>query len=516
MAGSGIMRDGASFEFEIPYIDAVHFDQLPGVMAREALLVGHRYPPLDKPFTYCDMGCGTGATLITLAASYPEAKFYGVDLSADHIAHAQAAAEAASLTNITFFCGTFADAAAGSVPPCDYISAHGILSWIPQSVEAELLSAVATLLNPGGLFQLSANLQPGWGQMSPLRAIMRHYVSHASGNAEDRLREAIHKTRALVASDDHDFGKDNPEARGLTGNWRNREAAYVGHEMLGGAWRHFTVGEVMALCRHHGLHCCGPIHSERHRNRATVAAFDVASEETEVLEDFWSLAKGEGFRSLTFIKPEAEDFERSEMQLEGEDVIGFPVFARWSVWAPPPEVELSDWTVALDSQPHYLGRVLAGAMTGEIPEEEFAAVAKFVGAALMVRNAIIYANAAFEVDTENCSEMNFEAVHPLTTQMLAKPRTYRYGGHAPSTVLGGGLFLRPAQAALLRAYLEDAPNKIEFARSLLAELDPEAPPWALEDPDRTLPDPADDIVGFRNDWLPFLLRLGVIRPREGG
>ncbi len=514
MTDSGIMREGADFEFEIPYIDAVHFDQLPGVMAREALLVGHRYPPLDKPFVYCDMGCGTGATLITLAASYPDAQFYGVDLSADHIAHAQAAAEAAGLTNVTFFCGTFADAAAGSVPPCDYISAHGILSWIPQAVEAELLSAVETLLKPGGLFQLSANLQPGWGQMSSLRAIMRHYAAHATGNAEDRLREVIGKTRALIASDDHEFGKNNPEARGLTENWRNREAAYVGHEMLGGAWRHFTVGEVMALCRRHGLQCCGPIHSERHRNRAKIASFDVASIDTETLEDFWSLAKGEGFRSLTFIKPEGDSFERSEMQLEGEDVIGFPVFARWSVWAPPPEVELSDWTLNFDTQPHYLGRVLAGAMTGEIPEYEFPAVAKFVGTALMVRNAIVYANAAFDVETENCSEMNVEATHPLTMQVLQKPRTYRYGGHVPSTVLGGGLFLRAGQAALLRAWLEGAPDKIDFARTLLADMDAKAPPWAVDDPDRPLPDPAEDIVGFRTDWLPFLLRLGVIRPRE--
>ncbi len=514
MSSDGIMRRGEGFEFEIPYIDAVHFDQFPGVMAREALIAGQRPPALDEPFVYCDMGCGTGATILMLAASFPESHFYGVDLSADHIDHAEANRLATGIENATFFQGSFERAAQGSVPPCDFISAHGILSWIPEAVETELLTAVQSLLKPSGLFQLSANLQPGWGQMSPLRQIMRHHIAHAEGNAEDRLLTAIGKTAALVSNENNSFGGKNPDAKGITGNWRNREAAYVGHEMLGGAWRHFSVGEVMRLCKGFGLECCGPLASAGRLNGEKIASFEIDSTETETLEDFMSFSAGEGFRSLVFTKPENEEFERSEMELLGDDVLGFPVFARWSVWAPEPKEPLSEWTLQFDDQPHYLARIMAEAASGAIPGAEFAAVAHFVGSALMARNALIYADTARDVETENCSEFSFEAPHPLTAHVLAQPRTYRYGGFVPSPILGGGVSLSPVRAALLGAFLDNSTDKLAYARAIIAKMDAKAPPWALEDPDRALPDPADEIDDFTRDWLPFLLRLGVIQAQS--
>jgi len=513
MSSDGIMRGGDDFEFEIPYIDAVQFEQFPGVMAREALIAGQRPPALDAPFVYCDMGCGTGATLLMLAASFPESQFYGVDLSADHIAQAEANRAAAGIENATFFCGSFERAASEGVPPCDFISAHGILSWIPGEVEAELLTAVQTLLKPGGLFQLSANLQPGWGQMSPLRQIMRHHVTHAEGDAEDRLLAAISKTAALIGDENSRFGTKNPEAKAITQNWRNREAAYVSHEMLGGAWRHFSVGEVMRLCKTFGLECCGPLASAGAHNAEKIASFGIDSDEIETLEDFMSLSGGEGFRSFIFTKPEGE-FARSELEILGDDVLGFPVFARWSVWAPEPEEPLSEWTQQFDDQPHYLARVLAEAMSEAIPGAEFAAVAQFIGAALMARNAMIYANIALEVETENCSDFSLEVAHSLTTQVLNQPRTYRYGGFVPSPVLGGGVSLSPVRAALLRAFLDNSKDKAAYALDLLAKMDAEAPPWALEDPDRALPDPAEQLDDFTRDWLPFLLRLGVIQTQS--
>jgi len=513
MNDTAIMREGDAFEFEIPYIDAVHFDQFPGVMAREAVIAGQIAPPLDQSFVYCDLGCGTGATVLMLAASYPECEFYGIDLSAKHIEQANAAQQKAGIENATFICGSFGSAR-DAVPPCDFISAHGILSWIPEEAEQELLTTVQALLKPGGLFQMSANLQPGWGQMSPLRQVMRHFASGATGSPEDRLKQTIRKTASLVASDDSKFGAKNPEARGVTANWNNREAAYVGHEMLGGAWRHFCVGDVIRQCQSYGLECCGPLASAGRRAAEKLETYGMNAADLPTKEDFMSLSAGENFRSLVFVKPTEDGFTRKDMELNGEAVVGFPVFARWSEWAPAPEDELTEWTKGLDDQPHYLGRILAEAMTGKIPEHDFGSVAQMVCGALVVRNAIVYANPAYDVDVKDCETFAFDVKHALTTQILAAPRIYRYGGYVPSTVLGGGVSLTPAQAALLSAFLDNCTDKVGYARELIIKMDAEAPAWALDDESRALPDPAEHLEEFTRDWLPFLLRLGVITARS--
>jgi 2-polyprenyl-3-methyl-5-hydroxy-6-metoxy-1,4-benzoquinol methylase len=49
-----------------------------------------------------DAGCGRGHALIAMAERYPASRFVGYDLCADAVDHAQAAARAAGLSNVTF------------------------------------------------------------------------------------------------------------------------------------------------------------------------------------------------------------------------------------------------------------------------------------------------------------------------------------------------------------------------------------------------------------------------------
>lgn len=514
MSDTGIMREGSEFEFDIPYIDAVQFAQFPGTMAREALIVGQRPPPLDAPFTYCDMGCGTGGTLLMLAASFPDSQFYGVDLSPAHIEHAEAERRAAGVENLTYFCGSFAEAA-NTVPECEYITAHGILSWIPEEAEDELLTTVQTLLKPGGLFQLSANMEPGWGQMTALRRIMRTYMAQAKGTAEERLRDCIRRTAALVNEGESDYGKHNPVARAILKRWANVEAAYVGHEMLAGAWRLFSAGEMIRRCADFGLECCGPLESHGKRNAEKIAALGLETDDVATLEDFLSLADAESFRTMVFTKPGETGFERAEMTLRSSDVVGFPVAAKWSNMTPEPETPLAEWTAARDDRPHTLHRIFEAVTTEGVPQDDLHSVAYMVGGALTDRNATIYARPALEVDVEGCAEKPLVACHKLTELSLAKPRAYRHAGYVPSPVFGGGVPLRPAQSALLRAFLDGAEDKVARARELIAEMDPKAPAWGMDNPDRKLPDPAEEYEDFVENQLPFLLRLGVIETRSG-
>src|SRR5271168_4145766 len=58
--------------------------------------------PGEPAFDYCELGCAYGDTTIALAASYPRARFVGIDLNAEHVASANATARDGQVGNARF------------------------------------------------------------------------------------------------------------------------------------------------------------------------------------------------------------------------------------------------------------------------------------------------------------------------------------------------------------------------------------------------------------------------------
>lgn len=496
----------APFQLDIPYTDSVHIAQFPGTMAREAMLSGQRPPTLAEPYVYCDMGCGTGATLLTLAAANPHARFFGVDLNPAHIAHATAACDSAGIENATFLCGSFAEAQATEVPPCDFISAHGILSWIPVEAEAELFAAAAALLKPGGLFQASANMLPGWAQMIPVREMMLDVIRNSPGENLAGLHRAI-QTAVVLCQSDQPFSQRNPDAVRLVEGWKNAEASYVAHEILGSDWRLFTVGDILGKALEHGLECCGPVQHVSPAAQAFKDAFCRDIEDPFVLESLLSHTGGENFRSLVFVKPDTEGFTRGSLSINGNEVIGFPSLARWT--DQPGETSLPETARELDEHPLSIASVMDHLIAaGDDPMEELHDVTTMLGRSLATRASIPYVSLARDVQIE--ADTPIRTCHPLTADVLDKPRTYRFGGHVPSPVMGGGLRIDPEIAALLKVRLDGEHDTVRKAQALMETMLPEAPPWAVDYPSRATPDPAEAVETFEKSWLPLLGRLGVV------
>jgi ubiquinone/menaquinone biosynthesis C-methylase UbiE len=94
-----------------------------------------------------EAGCGTGAQTTTLARNSPGARFTSVDISADSLAQAQAAVEAAGLGNVRF---RQADVFALPFEPqsFDHVFVCFLLEHVSRPVEA--LTALKALLRPGG------------------------------------------------------------------------------------------------------------------------------------------------------------------------------------------------------------------------------------------------------------------------------------------------------------------------------------------------------------------------------
>src|SRR5580704_9895005 len=182
---------------DMAYTSNAYQEMMPTWLAACATLLGHRPPDLAAPFRYADLGCGNGLTILIAAATNPHAEFWGFDFNPTHIENARLLAARAELTNIHFEEVSFEALATGDrTPPrdanmareaepsatgalsgtFDFVTAHGILSWVSLENRRHLAACIGRLTRPGGLIYLSYNTSTGWAGMEPVRLLMRQYA----------------------------------------------------------------------------------------------------------------------------------------------------------------------------------------------------------------------------------------------------------------------------------------------------------------------------------------------------
>ena len=117
--------------------------------------------------SYLELGCGHGFGAMLLAASNPAWRVTAVDYNPAHIAAAREWAAEAGLTNIAFIEADLATlggcAAARPIPEADFVSLHGVWSWVPPAVQAGIVRLLRDKVRPGGAVHVSYNAMPAWG-----------------------------------------------------------------------------------------------------------------------------------------------------------------------------------------------------------------------------------------------------------------------------------------------------------------------------------------------------------------
>lgn len=119
-----------------------------------------------------ELGCGTGANLISFAYALPKAEFLGVDLSAAQIARGNAIIDEVGVSNIALREEDLLNFSRDRFGTFDYIIAHGLFSWVPAAVRDQILQIYSECLRPNGIGYISYNVYPGcyfrqmvWEQM---------------------------------------------------------------------------------------------------------------------------------------------------------------------------------------------------------------------------------------------------------------------------------------------------------------------------------------------------------------
>ena len=161
----------------------------PDRLATIALLHGLTPADIDKA-KVLDIGCGQGWDIISLAYTYPNAQFIGIDFSIDAIEEGRKTIKELNLSNIKFECSDIAHYS--TEEKFDYIFCHGVYTWVSEELSHHILELCHNLLSEKGLAYISYNALPAWGTRSVLREALRHFTSSVKEEEKvEKARETI-------------------------------------------------------------------------------------------------------------------------------------------------------------------------------------------------------------------------------------------------------------------------------------------------------------------------------------
>jgi SAM-dependent methyltransferase len=297
------------------------------------------------PFTYLDLGCGDGFTIILLAAIYPCCRFIGIDFNPGHIAVGRALARAGGIENVQLIEGGFEDWRGFDLPECDYIAMHGVYAWISEAARAALLELIASRLRQGGLLYVSYNANPGWAAAAPLR---QFFLDYTAGMAGDPIANVAATIRHLKELRDKGAGyfAQNPAAGAVLEEMAAKDIRYVAHEIYSPHWSPLPFSAVARQMRGAGLTFAGSADLARNYPRPSVKAEFLPlllktrdRERAELYRDYISNAF---FRRDVFVKPVEGALRRNVAELLAAVPFGSKLpFAELTRIIPLPDGEMA-------------------------------------------------------------------------------------------------------------------------------------------------------------------------------
>ncbi len=232
---------GGGYVTDVAYMPGYYRQQSPAIMALACLLNGIAMPipGPEEPVSYLELGCGQGLGALVLAASNPRWQVTAIDFNPAHVATARSWAAAIQLDNIRFLeadLATLADEPAfAAIPEVDFVSMHGLWSWVPPAVRSGIVRLLRARLKPGGAVHLSYNALPAWGPALGMQRLLmesgRRLATRSDRQAVEGLRivQDLHKAEASHLS-------RSPWLAGVLERIGTAPIQYLAHEYMNDAW----------------------------------------------------------------------------------------------------------------------------------------------------------------------------------------------------------------------------------------------------------------------------------------
>ncbi|MEM1311191.1 MAG: class I SAM-dependent methyltransferase [Cyanobacteria bacterium P01_H01_bin.153] len=204
--------------------------------------------PPSGAWRYLELGCGQGYGLTLLAALNPDHDFLGIDFNPVHITHARHLAASAGLKNVRFEEADFV-ALAAEWPTdwghFDYITAHGIYSWLQNEVCEAIVQLIDHASKAGALVYLSYNSLPAWFSSHPIQHLMRLWQTSESLESVKAIETGIQRLQALTDAQAN-MTKMLPGMKSMLNKVAKHDRAYLVQEYLHDNWHPRWFDQVVA------------------------------------------------------------------------------------------------------------------------------------------------------------------------------------------------------------------------------------------------------------------------------
>lgn len=507
------------YNADIAYTHGVYRELAPDYLAYVCLLNAVRPPRTDRPFRYCELGCGQGMTLNILAATHPHATFVGVDFNPVHTAGARRLAEEAGLANAIFREQSFQEMAAEAAAEedgFDFIVLHGVYSWIGRENRQAIVDILARRLKPGGIAYVSYNSLPGWAPLVPLQKMMMIHADAQSGRSDHRLGAALAFLDRLQSAGAAYFTANAAAGRHLD-QIRPQNSHYLVHEYLNSFWEPLAHADVARdMERAKLVYACSatiPLNIDELSLSPEIRALVAEAADPVLAETVRDFALNQVFRRDVFVRgierlpvaAAAEELSRRRFTLAvPRDKAGLSVPIPLGGLAHAPDLGLPILEALADGTPS-LGEIVA---RPDLARHDFGTIARFLAMQVWVQNAQPV-TAAPETGRDGGDRLNRALAHRMRfdTGLLA----------LASPVTGMGLMLDDLERLALAALLMGHPSDPESLAGSVSDGLARAGRSVLAEDGTTVTDPlaarariAVVLAELLPKMLPVWRRLGIL------
>ena len=205
----------------------------PATLEAYAALVGVSAPN-PKTARVLELGATYGGNIISQALFNSDATFVGIELSQEQVEKGNEVIANAGLTNVSIIQSDIASIGS-EIGTFDYIIAHGVYSWVDDSVKDALLRLIDEHLAEDGIAYISYNTYPGWHTMEEVRQLMM--FSNRDKAQFNHKEKVLHgKTIGSIVGSQilkYDNLKErNSKFLGALRSVMQKDEYYVGHDHL--------------------------------------------------------------------------------------------------------------------------------------------------------------------------------------------------------------------------------------------------------------------------------------------